>query len=170
MIAPTLVFTSGFDPFQLLINLATFSRAGHVAIGLGPNLLHAHERGVTLEPREHWFVGKKQKLLYEVEILPDVSPGIERCLSKIGEPYDVVGAFKLAILIALKRMWSPLRTLGPPSTNSHTCASFVMLLDPYGAHIPEWRELSRDVVTPADMLFLARGPSFRPVSQLGYEI
>jgi hypothetical protein len=164
---PTLVFTSGFDPFQLLINIGTFSRAGHVAIGIGTNLLHAYERGVVYEPRERWFKTKRQFLVYEAEILPDVSYGIDSCMSKVGEPYDVAGAFKLAILITLKRMWSPLRSLGPVSKNSHTCASFVMLLDPHGERIREWRDLRRDIVTPADILVLARGPSFRQVFATG---
>jgi hypothetical protein len=166
---PTLVFTSGFDPFQLMINLATFSRAGHVAIGIGTNLLHAYEKGVVYEPRERWFTSKRQYLVHETEILPDVSCGIESCFSKLGQPYDVIGAFKLAILITLKRMWSPLRSLGPVSEASHTCASFVMLLDPSGERIAEWRDLRRDIVTPADLLQAAYGPSFRQVSQPTYE-
>jgi len=162
---PTLVFTAGFDPFQVLINISTFSRAGHVAIGLGNSLLHAYEPGVVLEPRERWFTAKKQRLIYECEILPDVSTGLQECFAHIGEPYDVLGAIRIGIWITLKRFLSPIQNLGPASKTSHTCASFAMLLDPQGERIREWREVRRGIVTPADLLLAARGPSFRSVSQ-----
>lgn len=159
--APTLVFTSGLDPFQILINLGTFSRAGHAAIGIGDQLLHAYEPGVVIEPRERWLTRKRQRLLAEFEILPDVSQGLLECAQRVGEPYDVLGAFRIALWVTLKRMWSPVQNLGPASKTSHTCASFVMLLDPCGEHIPEWRRLDRAIVTPADLLLAAEGPSFR---------
>lgn len=162
---PTLVFTSGFDPFQLLINIGTFSRAGHVAIGYGNDLLHAYEPGVEITPRSYWFGEKKQRLIHEYEIVPDVSRGMLRCIDRIGEPYDVVGVLRAMFVLTLKRFASPVRTRGTASKASHTCASFVMLLDPEGGIIPEWRDVDRSVVTPADLLIAARGPSFQPVSQ-----
>jgi len=162
---PTLVFTSGFDPFQLLINIGTFSRAGHVAIGIGAELLHAYEPGVRVDSREYWFGVKKQRLIYECEIVPDVMAGLAECASRIGEPYDVVGVLRAMFWLTLKRFASPLQRPGAASKTSHTCASFAMLLDPDGIMIPEWRELERGIVTPADLLLAARGPSFRPLSQ-----
>lgn len=158
---PTLVFTTGLDPFQALINLSTFSRAGHVAIGLGPELLHAYEPGVKLDSREWWLTTKRQRLVAEYEIVPDISKGLAECLGHIGEPYDVLGAVRAAIAIALRRLWSPLRAPWPASISAHTCASFVMLLDPHGERIHEWREIRRSVVTPADLLVACEGASFR---------
>ena len=160
---PTIVFTTGWDPFQALINLGTFSRAGHAAIGIGDHLLHAYEPGVVWGSRDTWFTGKHQRLIAEYEILPDVSEGIEDCASRIGEPYDVVGVFRAALWIMLRRLCSPLRHVGTASAASHTCSSFVMLLDPNGDRIPEWRSINRAVVTPADLLLAAEGPSFRPI-------
>lgn len=158
---PTLVFTTGLDPFQVLINVSTQSWAGHVAIGLGDHLLHAYERGVVYEPREAWFTGKRQRLIRELEILPNVSDGVTRCMRHIGEPYDVGGVLRTALHIMLSRFQSPVVLKPDARITAHTCASFVMLLDPEGARIPEWRDVQRGTVTPADLLEAA-GPSFQP--------
>lgn len=158
---PTLVFTTGLDPFQVLINVSTLSEAGHVAIGLGDHLLHAYEKGVVYEPREVWFTGKRQRLVRELEILPDVSEGVARCMQHIGEPYDVGGVLRTALRILLSRLQSPVVVRPNARISSHTCASFAMLLDPEGARIPEWRGVHRGTVTPADLLEVA-GPSFQP--------
>lgn len=160
---PTLVFTAGWDPFQVLINITTFSRATHVAIGLGPDLLHAYEPGVKLDSRQWWFNKKHQRLVAEYEILPDISPGLYECLAHLGEPYDTVGVLRTAAKIILQRMQSPIQTTGSAAALSHTCASFVTLLDPYGERIPEWRNLDRGTVTPADLISRCLGPSFRPM-------
>lgn len=156
------MFTTGWDPFQVLINVGTFSRAGHAAIGVGDMLLHAYEKGVVYEPREQWFTSKKQRLVAEVEIVPDVSLGLRECFSRVGEPYDVVGVFRAALAITMRRFVSSIQWFGPASRDSHTCAAFVMLLDPDGARIPEWRALDRAIVTPADLLAMTSGPSFQP--------
>ena len=161
-----LMFTSDGDPFQLLIRTSTLSPASHAAIGLGPNsewLLHAYEDGVVLESRDRWFGPRKQKLVAEFEILPDVSDGVQRALQQVGKKYDVLGAFKIGILRALHVFGSPVRNLGPDPTNRYTCAHFVMLLDPVGRKIPEWRDLRRETLVPGDLLRAASGPSFRRV-------
>jgi hypothetical protein len=156
---PTLVFTKAWDWFQLLVNISTSSQASHVAIGIGDNVLHVDARGVVLEPRLAWMIRKRQHVVSEVAIMPDVSDSLGYCLSKVGQPYDYPGILRAAIGIALDRMLSPLRSLGSAPDGSFTCAGFVMLLDPDG-RIPEWKKLDRSVVTPADLL-RAVGPSFR---------
>jgi len=163
--APTLVFTTGADAFQYLINLTTFSPAAHAAIGLGDQLLHVHEKGVCLEPRINWFTQKRQRLIAEFAILPNVQHGVQHCLGRVGEAYDVAGVFKLGLMIILRRMLSPLQHVNSTSNRAHTCAAFVMLLDPMGLAIPEWRGLDRENVLPVDLLAAARdGSSFRRLS------
>ena len=159
-----LVFTSQGDPFQLLIRAGGLSSASHAAIGLGPNgelLLHAYEDGVLLETREYWLGTLKQKLVAEYEILPDVEDGLRQALAQVGKRYDIFGAIKIGVLRALDVFGSPVRSLGPDSKNAYTCAHFVMLLDPYGRRIPEWRLLNRATVIPGDLMRVAHGPSFR---------
>lgn len=160
MTRPTLVFTKAWDWFQVLVNISTTSPASHVGIGLGDALLHVDARGVVLEHRLAYMIRKRQHVVSEVEILPDVSDGLDHCLSQVGRPYDYPGILRTAIGIALDRMKSPLRGLDfSPSSGSYTCAGFVMLLDPDG-RIPEWKTVNRSTATPADLLS-AIGPSFR---------
>jgi hypothetical protein len=162
-----LVFTSDSTPFGLLIRAGSFSAASHVAIGLGDEngpLLHAYEPGVILEPRERWFgAPNNQRFIAEYKILPDVSEGLRECFTQIGKPYDGVGALKIAVLRGLQLFGSPIQSLGPDSKTAFTCAHFVMLLDPLGRRIPEWRLLNRETLAPGDVLRVADGPSFRRV-------
>jgi hypothetical protein len=153
------VFTKAWDWFQVLVNISTSSEVSHVCIGLGDSILHVDARGVVLEPRLAYMIRKRQHIVSEVAIVPDVSSGLDFCLSQVGMPYDYPGILRTAIGIALDRMKSPLRSLAGTSSSAYTCAGFIMLLDPHG-RIPEWRDLDRSVVTPADLL-RAVGPSFR---------
>ncbi len=162
---PTLVFTTGIDPFQLLINLGTCSIAGHAAIGLGDQLLHAHESGVLLEPRSSWFGRDEQSLVAEFVILPDVSEGIDFAMTQLGKKYDAGGVLRIAISRLLRLTLSPITYFGPAPMKRHMCSAFVMLVDPYGAQIPEWRDLDRAIVTPSDLLGAASlGSSFRRIA------
>jgi hypothetical protein len=157
------VFSSGpTSLFQAIVKIATLSNCDHVAIGLGDQLLHARDRGVVLEPRAAW--ARKNNVIAEAEILPDVTPGLERCLSRVGQNYDLAGILRIGIGLALRRTLSPLRPWGS-EPDEHTCAGFAMLLDPHGEVIPEWQELSRRSVVPCDLLN-ALGPSFRKLQPL----
>ena len=137
-------------------------------IATAHHLLHAIEKGVCIEPRASWL--QKQRLLDEFEILPDVSPGLTNCLARVGQPYDSWGVVRAGFAVLLKRFWSTLQLIGPANNSAHTCASFVMMLDPKGERIPEWRYLHRGVVTPAQLLYAAAGPSFRHVTRLPREV
>lgn len=159
---PTIVFTSGASWFQVIVKIATLSQCDHIAIGLGDLFLHARDRGVVLEPREIWL--RHNRVVEEHEILPDVSSGLQRCISHIGQTYDQPGVIRTGLGIALRRTLSPLQPWAA-STNAHTCAGFVMLLDPHGIAIPEWREVARRDVVPCDLLD-ALGPSFRKLQPL----
>ena len=160
----SLVFTTGADPFQFFIKVGTRSPATHAAIGVGDKLLHAYEDGVKLDPRSAWFGDDRQALIAEFMIVPDVSQGVQLAAQHIGRPYDVVGIVKAALLRGLAFCASPVQSFGPATDNAHVCASFAMLLDPYGIQIPEWRAIDRANVSPADLLAAARGPSFRRVA------
>lgn len=163
--APTLVFTTGIDSFQFLVNFATLSPAAHTAIGLGDHLLHANDRGVVLEPRIDWFTRKRQRLVGEFEIVPDVRHGVQRCLGRLGEGYDFPGIVRLTVMIALRHLRSSIGRVGWAPGSAHTCSSFAMLLDPHGDLIPEWRDLDRASVMPVDLLGRAHsGPSFRKLA------
>jgi hypothetical protein len=153
----------GWDPFQLLINVSTRSVAAHVAIGLGDQLLHAYEPGVTLEPRERYLQAKHQKVVAEYEILPDITDGLAEAISNIGKRGFLGGAAQIGIIRALQMCGSPLQFLVP--SNERTCARFAMMLDRTGACIPEWREINRRAVVPADLLEAAEvGLSFQRVA------
>ena len=160
--SPTLVFTSGSDPFQLLVSAVSLSPASHAAIGLGDHLLHVHEKGVVYEPRFDWFAHKRQRLVAEFEILPDVQRGLAIAFSCLGDRYDYGGVARLGLHLMLCAAFSPLQGhLGSPPCNAHTCAAFVMLLDPDSSRIPEWDHLNRSTVLPVDLLRAAlNGPSF----------
>lgn len=153
----------GFDPFQALIAVTGKSFAGHVAIGLGDQLLHAYEPGITLEPREEYLAKRDQRIVAEYAVLPDVSVGLNGALQKVGQRGFFQGAAQIAIIRALQMCGSPLQHLVP--TNERTCARFAMTLDRDGIHIPEWREINRRIVVPGDLLTAADvGPSFRLVA------
>ena len=161
---PRLVFTAGFDPFQVFINIGTGSPASHAALGIGDQLLHAYEDGVILEPRSAWFGKMQQRLVAEFLILPDIEDGLDLAFAQIGKRYDAAGVIRAIIARLLRLTMSPIRNLGPAPMNAHTCAAFVMLVDPYGQRIPEWRDLDRTTIVPADLMALASmGPSFQRV-------
>lgn len=165
MANPSLVFTTGTDPFQIFVNVGTGSRATHAAIGLDDQLLHADENGVRLEPRAKWFGPMRQRLVAEFVILPNVDDGIELALAQIGKGYDTFGVLRTALSRLLSLTCSPIRYFGPAPMSAHTCAAFTMLLDPYGWKIPEWQGLDRATVVPGDLMTLASiGPSFQQVA------
>ena len=158
-----LVFTMGWDPFQLLINVSTRSTAAHVAIGLGDHLLHAYEPGITLEPREEYLEKREQKLVAEYNVLPYVDDHVRAALVHIGQRGFWLGVFQVGFIRALRLCGSPLSHLF--SSNERTCARFAMLLDPRGDRIPEWQGIHRHAVVPADLLVAAEaGPSFERVA------
>lgn len=156
------MFSTGGTWFQQLVQLGTLSRVDHVSIGLGDHLLHAHEKGVVLEPRAAWFGKPTQRWLGEYEILPDVSEGLASCLQRVGEPYDRVGIAR----VFLGHLWG--RTLSAmtldlsSASRAHTCSSLVLMLDPDGSKIPEWRDLASGSVVPVD-LHRRLGASFRRI-------
>jgi hypothetical protein len=156
----SLVFTTGFDPFQMLISVAGKSFAAHVAIGLGDQLLHAYEPGIVLEPREDYFAKQQQRLVAEYAILPDISDGLQGALKNVGKRGFFGGAAQIAIIRALRMVGSPLQHLVP--SNERTCARFAMTLDRKGERIPEWRDVDHRAVVPGDLLAAAEaGPSFQ---------
>jgi hypothetical protein len=156
----SLVFTTGLDPFQMLISIAGKSFAAHVAIGIGDQLLHAYEPGITLEPREDYFAKQKQHLVAEYAILPDVGDGLREALTHVGKRGFFTGATQIAIIRALRIVGSPLQHLVP--SNERTCARFAMMLDRKGERIPEWRDVRRRSVVPGDLLAVAEdGSSFQ---------
>lgn len=156
----SLVFTTGFDPFQMLIGIAGKSFAAHVAIGLGGQLLHAYEPGVVLESRDDYFERMNQHLIAEYAILPDIDLGLQKALTNVGKRGFFDGAAQIAIIRALRMVGSPLQYLVP--SNERTCARFAMTLDRRGDQIPEWRDVDRRAVVPGDLLAVAEtGSSFQ---------
>jgi hypothetical protein len=163
-VLPRLVFTTGVDPFQIFVNVGTGSSATHAAIGLDDQLLHADEKGVRIEPCAKWFGPDRQRLVAEFAILPNVDDGIDLALAQIGKGYDIIGVLRATLARLLALTCSPIRNFGPAPMSAHTCAAFVMLLDPFGWRIPEWHGLDRATIVPADLLGLASiGPSFQRV-------
>lgn len=163
---PTLVFTGAreplLDPFQLFVNVGTWSPASHAAIGLGDWLLHVHDAGVVHEPRSAWL-DSGQRLIAEYAVLPDVRAGLVERFSHLGDRYAFFEVAKITALRLMHLLAFPVRSLGPVARGSHTCAEFVMGLDPSGLIVPEWRSINRASVVPADLL-AAMGPSFRRIA------
>ena len=156
---PTLVFTTGRDAFQALVAKTTQSVATHAAIGLGDQLLHAYEDGVMLDSRDAWFTTRKQLLVAEFAIVPNVDDGIDQALQHVGQKYDAMHVIKAWLL---RTLWPFVRSLGPDRHDRFTCARFVTLIDPNGERIPEWRYLWHEALAPADLLECALwGVSFR---------
>ena len=147
---PHLVFTAGSSPSDLLIRAGTLSKASHVAIGLDDQLLHAYEPGVMFEPRSAWL-DQHNKLVAEFAVLPDVDDGLTDTFSRIGERYDMFGTVHIALHRAF-RFASPLLFPRRRARGAHTCASLVMLLDPFGDRIPEWRGIDFSIAVPQDLL------------------
>jgi len=154
-----LVFTTADDWFGRATRAFSRSPISHVAIGLGDHgehLLHAHDDGVVLEPRAAW-VAKKNRVVAEYLITPDVSAGVAALTQRIGEPWSAVEATK----IVLRRLFNRRARRWIPR-DEHTCAQFVMLIDPTSAQISEWRDVDRSTVVPGDLLRVAEyGTSFQ---------
>lgn len=159
-----LLFTTGPDWYQAAIRLTTLSPASHAAVAIGEHgeqILHAIEKGVRLEPRSDWLIKEKQRVVAEYLVQPDVSDGVRNMLAHVGERYDLPGVVRIGLIRMFNLFGSPVHYFGPMSNIAHTCARFVMLLDPLGHRIPEWRHIDRESVTPSDLLRAAEGgPSF----------
>jgi hypothetical protein len=111
-----LVFTMGWDPVQLLINVSTRSRAAHVAIGLGDHLLHAYEPGITLEPREAYLGNREQHVVAEYDVLPYVDDNLRDALAHIGRRCSTLS-----------------RATSAPAPVSRCCSTHTVTASPSGA-------------------------------------
>lgn len=155
-----LVFTTGGDLFSFGVQVMTLSDVTHVAIGLPPNgelLLHATLKGVVLQPRAKW----RQRPIADFAIRPNVLGGLARAASQIGKPYDTGEVAFRPFLAALQYLAPLAPRSAAQGTAAWTCARFVMLLDPGGDRILEWRGLDPLTATPADLLERCLvGPSF----------
>jgi hypothetical protein len=160
-----LLFTTRDHPWDWGVRLMTTGDASHVAIALGPTgdpLVHATGEGVVIEPRARWLAGKK--VVAEYRILPDVSDGLNRrVLPSVGKRFGHGLIAVRALERALKLVSWP--TIRLPATNHNLiCSQTVMLLDPDGARIPEWRDLGMGTVDPQQLLERAeRGASFQRI-------
>ena len=168
-----LVFTARNHPIDWLIRFApAFERsaASHVAVGLGPDgpLIHARGRrksdgkaGVVMQSRAEWAAGGNRTVA-EYRIVPDVSEGLNaRVLPAIGRAFGYDLIVRRGVERALRLfMWPwPVKLRGVGERI--ICSQLVMLLDPAGAVIREWRDLDYGTVDPQDLLDRARnGPSF----------
>ena len=157
-----LVFTTSDDLFSLGVRMLTFSDVAHVAIGLGnrgDRLLHATLKGVVVQPRKTW----RQRTVADFEIVPNVLRGLIRCGAQLGKPYDDAEV-ALRPFLAMLQYISPFAPRSGASPTAWSCARFVMLLDPGGYQIPEWRDLDPLTATPADLFGRCLGgQSFRRV-------
>lgn len=135
-------------------------------IGLGRNgekFLHACKDGVVLEDRQYRLHNKKQRVVAEYLILPDVSDGVREALTYVGEQYDYPGLVRGSFLRIIALFASPLSSFGVKKDREQFCTRFIMLIDPLGEKIPEWRYINREQVSPMDLLFAAQGSSFKRI-------
>jgi hypothetical protein len=152
------------------VPFARWSPASHVALSLSDNgpLIHARgarkdgKTGVVVQSRDEWAsIGNYT--VAEYRVVPDVSYGLQnRVLPAVGQRafgYDLIGVRGVQRAVdVLTWPWTlKLRGVG----NRIICSQLVMLLDPTGVSIPEWRKLDYGTVDPADLLDVAKtGPSF----------
>ncbi|UCC74952.1 MAG: hypothetical protein JSV86_10500 [Gemmatimonadota bacterium] len=169
-----LVFTRRTHPMDALIRfapLSEYSAASHVAVGIGADgpLIHARGRrpdgksGVVMQSRDEWeAIGNET--VAEFRILPDVSAGLSRrVLPAVGTPFGYDGIVVRGLERALRTFLWPWARLRLVNTRI-ICSQLVMLLDPGGLLIPEWRDLDYGAVDPQDLLDRAAiGPSFERI-------
>jgi hypothetical protein len=138
-----------------------------VILALGPRgekFLHTYEDGVVLEDRDYWLKKEKQRIVAEYVIVPDVSNGVLEALTYVGEKYDVPGILRGGLIRVFGLLASPIYSFGTITYRAQTCSRFVMLIDPLGEKIHEWRYVNREHVSPGDLLVATTaGPSFRRI-------
>ncbi len=162
---PRLLFLSGLDWFSLGVRVLTNSRAAHVAIVVGDNVLHAASKGVFLEDRRRLYTAYRYSDIAEFEVLPDVGLGLDYLYSQLGQPYDSGEVFSRVITQVLNGFsgFDKMNAVG--SRGQWTCARFAMAIDPMRDRIPAWWRLDPRTVTPASLLQATRtSPSFRRVA------
>ncbi len=163
-----LIFTARHHPWDWGVRWLTKSRASHVGFALGPTgnpLVHATAEGVVIEPRSAWINGRY--VVAEYEIVPDMTAEFaSRVLPKVGQPF-AYGTIAMRGLESLLRTvsWPTIRLPAANGSGTHVCSQLVMLLDPRGEKIPEWREINAGAATPEDLLRAAeQGLSFRRIA------
>lgn len=157
---PSLLFTTGEDPFSLSIQMLTASPASHVAICLnnGKNEIVHAIRKVRHENRSRLYTKYAYKDVAEFLILPEVN--LDHVMSQTGKLYDfdevITGFFMRGIQLA-----APWVTRAAVATGGKwTCARLALALDPKRNIIPEWRGLNPEGITPDELLQTMAGPSF----------
>jgi len=118
---------------------------------MGNAFLHVYN-AVVCERLDAFLQQRRQRIVAEYAVLPDVSAGVRGLESQIGAPYDD----REFVRIGLRR-WG----LGA-SRRAWTCTQFVMAADAAGV-IPEWRSIDRSMAAPSDLLHAAGGASFRRI-------
>jgi len=162
---PRLLFLSGLDLISLGVRVLTMSRAAHVAIILGENVVHSVSKGVLLEDRRRLYTKYHYEDIAEYEILPDVGLGLDYLLSQLGRPYDNGEVASRIITQILNGFTGIDRMDSLTSRGQWTCARFAMAIDPMRDRIPAWWRLDPRTVTPASLLKATRtSPRFRRVA------
>lgn len=161
-VRPTLIFTSGDDPFSLSVQMVTMSAASHVVIGFGDEIIHAI-RQVRHEARSRLYTKYKYTEVAEFEIVPDVTPGVQYLVSQVGKPYDFDEVISGLFMRSFQFLMPTWQKNAIATQGKWTCARLAMALDPYRNRIPEWWSVDPEGATPAALLQTMGGASFRRI-------
>ena len=157
MTRPTILVLTSDRPVGRAIRWFTRGPATHVAIGIGGDVIHARDRGVTYEPRAA-LGDQHYALLAEYAVLRDVRAGLAHVFSQHGKPYDVGDL--VGWLVRPRRRHVQLDGHRP----RWTCVRLALALDPDRTRIPEWTSLDPGLTTPTDLWRSMEGTSFQRVA------
>ena len=157
----TIAFTTKDSWVSRLIKWATRGSASHVLIGTkvyGVDMfLHCSVGGVQMSTRDKWL--KKNKLVHEYKVMPNVRSGLQHAFSHLNEKYDYLALLGYAWIILawrlLKVKWkNPLA-----SSKGMVCSEFVRHLDLNGDRITEWKDLDPERTHPKHLMDICESSS-----------
>jgi len=123
-------------------------------------VLHSTFGGVQMAPKNKW--SKRNIILAEYSVLPDISVGLRKAVSFLGAKYDYAGY--LGLIPVFIGRWLGQKWKNPGgSPNALVCSELLVHLRG-GGSIPEWMHLDVGSAGPGDLHALCKtGASFREV-------
>jgi len=128
---------------------------------------HSMENGIVKVPA--LTVHRPQMIRFETKA--DLSPGMEKCRSFVGRPYDYIGAIWNGALLLLYRCvrWEWLYKIVSRDTSRFTCSEFVAEIL-RANRLEGASKLDPQLMTPGDMVAFCEGSKdFQVAEEVEYD-
>lgn len=111
-------------------------------------IIHSTVGGVQVDLRDKWE--KRNRVVEEYRVIPDVTEGFHKAMSYLGDRYDYLGL--LGFVPYYIGRWFGRKVKNPwASTRAVVCSELIVRLRA-GGKLPEWDSLDPESTAPSDLL------------------